>query len=75
MKYKYYALTIIHLGGKTFKSGHLLPKGRDYQGLYDNGMVSRQKVKDESKEVNTVASPIEIKVKHKRYGKRQNKSN
>ncbi len=74
MKYMYQALTEIKLGGKVFLPGTKLPEGIDYQSLYDNGMAARSKVVDESKEVNTVATPIEIKVK--RHGKkRKNKGN
>lgn len=74
MKYKYYALTYIQLGGKVFTSGNELPVGGDYKDLYDNGMVSREKIKDESF-LSGRTSPVPLEIKVRRRGKRKNQSN
>lgn len=65
MRYKYAALVEVTLGGEKFLPGKKLPNGWDYQGLYDNGMVSRKKIDDRDPDKEQTTGPIAIETRIK----------
>ena len=84
--YKYFALISVTLGGTEFLPGKELPSYRDYQDLYDAGMVSRKKIDDRDPNIEQTTGPIAVELidprvtrralkKKKSNGKRKNNSN